>query len=120
MLFIHTWQKVLDGTKTLTSRRAYPNDNSDDLFYPCRYEVGKTYAVQKDYKHKAMARILVTDVWLAKHSREISEDDARAEGFENAQEFIETYATIYGQASLDRPCWRIRFFLVPPGKDGVG
>ncbi len=72
MIFQHTWQQVLDGTKTQTRRVC-------DAGKMCKYDVGKTYSVQPGRGKKGVGRIRILGI----HNgplQEISEKDARAEG----------------------------------------
>lgn len=90
MIFAHTLEQVLDGTKTQTRRLVKPGDI---LFYEpdsvirnpgvnqrVIYEVGKDYAVCPGRGKSQVARIRVLDL---KHEdvRSISAEDAKAEGW---------------------------------------
>ena len=108
MLFIHTWQLVVEGKKTLTTRRAHKNAEGQHV---CRYVAGRTYAVQKEWMGRSIARIEITDVRFRELVRDISDDDARAEGFKSTEKFIELYSKAFGAKSLDKPAFGIRFVL---------
>jgi hypothetical protein len=109
MLFIHTWKLVVEEGKTLTSRLAYKNQEGE---YVCRYKVGHTYGVQQKFYGSSIARIEVIEVWLCERARDISDEDARAEGFENAEAYRAGCEKFFGLAYLDKPVFRIRFKLV--------
>lgn len=89
MIFQHTWQKVLDGSKTQTRRLVKPFDwvglrESGEAVYTIqdriRWEVGKTYAVQPFRTAKSIARIRILSI-RQQDVRYISVEDAYAEGF---------------------------------------
>ncbi|MFA4974630.1 MAG: ASCH domain-containing protein [bacterium] len=68
MIFQHTWQQVLDGTKTQTRRlRAQPP------------YVGRTYAVQPGRGKPAVGRIRITAI-RQQRVQDITAEDALAEG----------------------------------------
>lgn len=108
MLFIHTWEKVLSGEKTLTSRLMQTIDGNP---VPCRYKVGKTYAVQKEWMGKAVGRILVLEVYAAACGKWTTAEEAKAEGFASTWDFAEKYEEMHGKKAM-LPCWRIKFKLV--------
>ena len=113
MLFIHTWRLVVEESKTLTSRLAYRNPAGE---YECRYRAGRAYAVQPKYRAASIATIEVVEVFLAPRAREISEEDARAEGFASADEYRAGCEKYFGAAYLDKPVFRIRFKLIGVGQ----
>jgi hypothetical protein len=110
MLFIHTHKMVLEGRKTQTRRRA--RKDKDGNWVPPRYKEGRTYGVQTAWMGKSIARILITQIGMPELVRDITEEDARAEGFESREAFIELWAKAFGEASLDRRVWPIHFRLV--------
>jgi len=106
MIFQHTWQQVLDGTKTQTRRIAHPAilpasmitysssatgeycwfayDASDAIGAVFRkgrllYKVGNTYSVQPGRGKKAVGRIRITGIRLER-VQDITEEAALAEG----------------------------------------
>lgn len=85
-------EKVLSGEKTQT-RRIRPF--SHGLY--CRYEVGKTYAVQPGRGKKSVGRILVTRVDCESRWGDgpISEADAKAEGGYTQQQYEDLWASMY-------------------------
>jgi hypothetical protein len=108
--------KILAGEKTVTrrpvkwkiSRAAAP-----DLWFPCRYEVGKDYAVQPGRGKKAVARIRIVGVrrgLLAGVDRE----DARLEGFASVAHFRRYWTTLYGSFDSTQPVDRIEFQFLHP------
>lgn len=168
MLFIHTIDKVLSGQKTQTRRLVKPDDTElikpldtdlvfsegDKLFtfYKATetrditsverngrhiYNVGQTYAVQPGRGKPAVARIRITDI-RCEDVREISAEDAKAEGFESVTHFLLVWTQMHdskiynrypttGQISLaleqgviqDHPAnryqaWALTFELVQP------
>lgn len=144
MIFQHTWQKVLDGTKTQTRRLRKPGQywatNSDDTYIHTAvlrdkftdnraivYAVGKTYAVQPGRGKCAVARIKLLEIRRV-DVRKMTSADVIAEGFSSQDEFIRTWAAMHDK-SLDqtnlyfylnnRPlarydAWALTFELVTP------
>ena len=135
MQFTHTCEAVLAGRKTSTRRVAKPlevqaggytrpvgdfettaveivtNARGDTRV---KWRVGQTLAVQPGRTKKSIARIAIERICHCQHAGEISDADARAEGFADAAEFCTVFATINGRASLDAPCWALSFHLVTP------
>lgn len=120
MIFQHTIDKVLSGEKTQTRRRVKPNhvcwaDSYDengateitdvrvviDESRPGRkiYEVGKTYAVQPARGKPAVARIRITDI-RREDVRNISDEDALAEGFGDRESFLELWVEMHDPSAL--------------------
>lgn len=118
---------ILAGRKTQTRRIVRDGDRST-LFSPyhaipqCRdfvqrngrvlWEVGRIYAVQPGRGKHAVGRITITAIRYCSRASDISESDARAEGFSTAEEFRAVYGRLNGAASLDRPCWALTFVVV--------
>ncbi len=87
MIFQHTWEQVLAGTKTQTRRLA------KGALPPWR--VGRSYAVQPGRGKHAVGRILVTAVRREALGR-LSARDVRAEGYASRAEFETTWAEMHG------------------------
>lgn len=92
MIFQHTWQKVLDGTKTQTRRYLKPYTHyllytlEDDVTITAvlqnnreQWRVGNTYAVQPGRGQKAVGRIRITGI-RQERLQAITDSDAVAEG----------------------------------------
>lgn len=92
---------VLEGRKTQTRRPANGID-------PCRYVVGRTYAVQPGRGEKALGRVLILSVTRVPVVP-ISAEDAAAEGFRSPAMFYVRWDDLYGY--LGGECWRIAFEL---------
>lgn len=108
MIFAHTYEQVLKKTKTRTTRRLYTYRGED---VPCRYQVGKTYAIQAGRGGRAIGRIEVLEVQRLDSLRGIDGQYAVEEGFETVDAFLETYRRVNG-TGLDEPVYSIRFKLV--------
>ena len=102
MIFQHKLDKVLDGTKTQTRRLA-------KSIPPKR--VGRTYSVQPGRGKRGVARIKILGV-RRERACEISDADARAEGCENAGDFLRLWETIHGSNMNNHPVWVYGFELV--------
>lgn len=95
MIFQHTVEAVLNGTKTQTRRVVKENqdlwfDEGNYVVYEngrAKYRVGNTYAVQPGRCKKAVARIRITDI-RQEHLQDITEEDAMAEGCKPRKEWI--------------------------------
>lgn len=115
--------KVLDGTKTVTRRRAEWPDGCDlskpleertEPLVPCRYVMGRSYAVQDKRGGRALARVVVTDVRLVVLGA-MDDEDARREGFEGAAAFLTYWRRLYRAIDPDERVWRVAFELVSEG-----
>lgn len=120
MIFAHTLDHVLAGTKVQTRRLVKPNEVLlNDANMPSRvvagnrtvYQVGKTYAVQPQRGKKSVARILLTNI-CCEQVNQISEIDAVAEGFANKEAFLDTWQKIHGKRNaLEQLVWVLQFEL---------
>lgn len=108
MIFQHTWQKVLDGSKTQT-RRVWKDsyelietrymDYVPDIKLLCNgrtlYQTDNTYAVQPGRGKSAVGRIQINYLW--RHDvRDIGYADILAEGFTSRQEFLDLWRSMHG------------------------
>src|ERR1051326_64058 len=109
MLFLITWQKVMDGSKTLTTRRAF---KYPDGHWHCNQVVGRSYCVQAHYGKRSIGRVKLTEVTWRERVRDISEEDGRSEGFASVEEYLRAASKLYSKKSLDEPAWGIRFVRV--------
>jgi hypothetical protein len=118
--------KVLAGEKTQTRREWRESDawliDGDTMQTFCvsegeggreRWFVGKSYALQPGRGKRAVGRILLTEIRYCARAADISEADARAEGFESAGQFREVYARINGAGALEESCWALTFRRAP-------
>lgn len=122
-------EKIIWGEKQQTRRRLEVLDtwhHGDDFAsvyrrdkngrYNTLYQIGKEYPVQINYRVKAVGRIRITDIrrtfWDA-----ISDEDAVAEGFKNAQGFIDYVTAMYAGRKpafdITAPCWALTFEFIP-------
>lgn len=105
-------EKVLSGEKTQTRRLVRPDDvpvlDRQEIVRvhistgAVRYRVGSTYAGQPGRGKHAQGRIRLLSI---RHEdvRQISEEDARAEGFENRVDFWRCWMGLHDLALLRRP-----------------
>ena len=77
-------QKILAGQKTQTRR-----------IHTCLLQIGESYGIRTNRFEKAQARIIITDRRQEKLG-DITQEDARKEGFKNLEEFREVWEEIYG------------------------
>jgi hypothetical protein len=105
MIFQHTLDKVLSGQKTQTRRIIRPGEQRP------RWNVGRVYAVQPSRRHKAVARIEITDV-RRQRLGEITQEDAQAEGFSDVAEFAQVWTNIHGHYNPETEVWVVSFRLV--------
>jgi hypothetical protein len=121
MIFQHTFDLVLNCQKTQTRRVIKPNEYAVRTRHNRiraimhndrpKWVVGQTYAVQPKRGQKQVAQIKITAL-NSQRVRNISTEDAIAEGFENRQSFFNIWRTMYGEDSLDLPVWIVKFELV--------
>lgn len=116
-------EKIKAGDKTQTRRPVKPGQefvvdhrNGDSIVSgrPSNrtlYRVGQDYAVQPGRGKPQVARILIT--WIQRQRLgDISEDDARCEGFPGSAAFIDYWTKLYGVFDPDILVWVLCFELV--------
>ncbi len=105
-------EKILAGEKTQTRRpRMGANPTGERggwIDDPCRYKVGRSYAVQPGRGKKAVARIRVLRV-DPQAMCDMTDADARAEGFDSPAAFASRWLEMYGRGNWLDPVWRITF-----------
>jgi hypothetical protein len=125
---------VLAGRKTQTRRPVQasdvwqPNAYTGEItmvqsrpHYRTRFYVLHDYAVQPGRGKKSTGRIRITRIRYVAQAMDISEADARAEGFETPEQFREKWREMYGEIALACPCWALDFELTRKGeKDADG
>lgn len=112
MIFQYTIDKVLDGTKSRTSRLKKPGQWLDEWFnvdsadpdklhkavvcskLKAVYETGRDYAAQPGRGKFAECRILVKDL-REEDARDISDADVLAEGFAYRVEFLDLWCRMH-------------------------
>lgn len=110
-------EKIMRGEKTET-RRPRTGENPTGklggwINNPCRYQPGRTYAVQPGRGKKSIGRIRVLSV-LPEVLHEMTDESFRREGFANAQEFQAKWLSLYRRGNWLDPVWTIRFEVVEP------
>lgn len=96
---------VVAGKKTQTRRGFVPGE-------ACRYIPGRIYAVQAVREGRTLGRICIKDVRLEALDA-LHDEDARAEGFADRDEFFAFWASLPWRREYDSThVWRIEFALV--------
>lgn len=109
MLFMHTWQAVIEGRKTMTRRIVKPGEimvalGSVHINERLKWYVGQSIAVQPGRGQKAVARIQITGI-RRQDVREIDYDDVRAEGFDSAADFWLTWIKMHDPKAESPTAW---------------
>lgn len=100
----HLADLVARGLKTET-RRPVKGDA------PCRYLVGRAYAVQPGRGKRGIARVRIIDV-RRERLGQIHGVTARREGFTTGAAFLDYWRDLYGHVDEEQRVWAIRFELV--------
>lgn len=90
---------ILDGTKTQTRRLG-----------KCRWRVGSIHQAKLNFKKGSnpFAHIKILSRYQEPLGN-ISEADARAEGYNSIQEYVEVFKRIYGMWDPDIDVWVVNF-----------
>ena len=118
-------EKILAGEKTVTRR---PVKFKSELppgapgpvrvEQPCRYEVGKTYAVQPGRGQKGVGRIRVLAVRRKPLGHYMLTDETLREGFQSFTRFRAYWERLYGSYDPTQLVDRIEFELVSGEQEG--
>ncbi len=116
-------EKILAGEKSVTRRPVKWEDTGFEVRnLPCKYEVGKDYAVQPGRGKKAVGRIRVLDVQRGRLGVAATwpRAEARREGFKVWRDLMHYWAVLYGGYDPTQLVDRIEFELLPEeaGTDG--
>jgi hypothetical protein len=129
MNFSKTWPLVLAGIKTQTRRSRYEGETLKELAtFPglpsikwvvranghTRWTAGRHYAVCAGRGRKSIGSFILLDLWPDRVSQ-ISEEDARAEGFDSPEAFQAVWRDLYGSNALDT-CWALKLHVERPRK----
>jgi hypothetical protein len=110
-------EKIVRGEKTQTRRLRHGENSTGKpggwVDEPCRYKVGRTYAVQPGRGAKSIGRIRILSV-TPQAFCDMTKDDVLAEGFQTHSAFAARWLSMYGKGSWLDPVWRIEFELVKP------
>lgn len=93
------------GTKTVT-RRPRLSDK------PCRYQVGRSYAMQLARGGFALERLIIESVTEGLVG-DVDDLEAALEGFPSARAFRRRWTELYGRFDPEMPVWRIEFVVDP-------
>lgn len=106
-------EKVMAGEKTVTRRLVSDNPRSPWSAKGCRFSVGQSVAVCPGRGKHAIGRVVVTAVHIEKIGN-ITEDEARREGFASIAEFMDAWRAINGPLSNGwDTVWRVEFAVKP-------
>lgn len=106
---------VLAGRKTETRRIANENPRSPWWRERCRYEPGRSYAVQRGRTEPGVARIEVLGVVRQENLGDITPAGANAEGFDSVDAFMAYWRGLHGRWEPNLRVWVVRFKLVSDG-----
>jgi len=115
----HLLAKVLSGEKTQTRRIAKANETWADESCTAvvqshnnrtrtKWSVDHTYAVAPGRSKHGQGFIELIALYLER-AADISEADARAEGFETVADFLATWDTINGKGKRESAVWVLEF-----------
>jgi hypothetical protein len=104
-------EKILAGEKTATRRALSDNPRSPWWREHCRYSVPGTFTVNPGRGVRRVAECSITAVYKQPLG-EITEGQAKAEGFEDRYAFWSAWNDING-AFDDQEVWVIEFVLIP-------
>lgn len=93
---------VMQGRKSMTRRPVKPGEKH------CRYQAGKSYALQPGRGKQAAGRLTILEV-RREALGAISLADARREGFRTTQDFKDYWAAMYGRFDALAEVWVISF-----------
>lgn len=101
--------KVMDGSKTVTRRLATQNPRSPWWIERTWYMPGKVFTINpgRGAPNIGCARVTAADRYL--WSGELSDVEARREGFATSAEFLEAFGGINGSVAAGRMLWRVEF-----------
>lgn len=94
---------IKHGRKTMTRRTIHEHGR-------CRYEPGKSYAVQPGRGKLAICRITIIEV-RSERLGDISLKDVKREGFVTTGEFFDYWQALHGSVDHDRMVWVLSFLL---------
>lgn len=97
------FDRTMQGSKTQTRRRQNGR--------PPRMKVGGTYAIQRSRYKPGEGRLLVLRVW-PELAGQISQADARAEGFDSPHAFLAEVSRLWNQPIEDAalvPVWAYEY-----------
>jgi hypothetical protein len=118
MLFQNTWERVLDGSQTEIS---LPIKAGEVLFQnPTQvksgsrtiWRVGKNYAVQPGKGENAVSSIVIQEIKEGVLGQ-LDMEAVLAEGFNNREQFIETWKGVHGNYDPNQRIWILRFEREP-------
>lgn len=108
-------EKVLAREKTVTRRPVKYEDTGFEIrAMPCRYKVGRTYALQPGRGKKAVGRILIVDVRRVRLGVAATwpRAEANREGFRVWRDLMNYWTGLYGSYDPTQLVDRIEFELV--------
>lgn len=97
---------IQQGKKTETRRAVKYGERGKTT--DCRYQKGRSYAIQRERGGRTIDRLTVTDVRLERLI-DLTLPDARREGFRTRREFFDYWLKLHGVIREDEQVWAITF-----------
>lgn len=127
MIFMHTFDAVMDGSKTRTRRPwrdhwiiqerdgrihrlIYTNIRGEVI----AYEIGQLRSVQRGRGKLGEGFVEIVALNHLEQAGIITPQEALEEGYSSPEAFRKVWEMMHGKGSLERPCLEIRFELVKP------
>jgi hypothetical protein len=104
-------EKVMAGEKTVTRRLCSDNQRSPWWREECAYKVGQVFTVNPGRGKRNIGKARVTNV-RREFLVDISNHEAREEGFENVPDFMAAWKRINGTVEGNVRVWRVAFEVV--------
>ncbi|NJL95270.1 MAG: ASCH domain-containing protein [Anaerolineae bacterium] len=120
MQFQRTLDLVVNGQKTQTRRPAKPSEvpvkdasgiKAIQQANRVKWQVGRTYAIQPKRGARQVGRFRITSIRYEVVAN-ISESDAKSEGFGSQSEFLKVWESLHGKSSENQVAWVIEFEVV--------
>jgi hypothetical protein len=111
-------EAVMAGRKTVTRRLVSDNPRSPWYRERCSLVVGRSYAVCPGRGKNAIGRVEVVSVERMRLGA-LTDEEARAEGLNDAAEFEAIFERINGDYDPDAEVWRVEMRPLPAGEEST-